>query len=273
MSVMTAEHVVVPNADTVVVNENREQVSFWNRFTGMIKSAGNKVVSVAKGFAGWIADRAKDLWNSKAVQWVASKAKWAAGKAWGVAKGPVGWIGGGLAAVIFAPKAVAIMTFVGVVAVVGIGYGVYKLVKNPEKFKAFTNRVEQKLDVIEANMGEIEVMFNGDVIVGETVESRQEYLENLLNDANARNDDGAISELNARLWLLNVRQGRGGKIKRDASTSVIHRANRDFIEADPHKATLYKWDWARMYHATRAEDKRLKDIEALKAGAAPVVIK
>lgn len=115
--------------------------SVWTRLGAKFSTWGSAIAHGIKKMAAkpvsLIASGAKWLWNTTAVSWTVAKVKWAAVGVGGLLKGPLGWIVGTIAALIFAPKAVAIMlVIVLLLGVVTVGLLIW-LIRAMKKDPAF----------------------------------------------------------------------------------------------------------------------------------------
>jgi len=107
----------------------------------------------------------------------------------------------------------------------------------------------------------------------ETFEDRYRQLTKLLKlaeDPSHEVDTRYVSDLMSRQNLLMVRDGRGGKVGKNASVGDIHRNFRAEYEktaqGSPDAEVISaRIDWGVAYQMARAEDTRLKAIRKLKA--------
>jgi hypothetical protein len=248
--------------------------TFWARLGERLSNWGGKIKGFAFRVGSYITRAARWLYHTKAAQWVVTKASFVAGKVWHVAKGPVGWIAAPIAAIIFAPKAVAVMLFLVLVLIAVLAYLVYRLTRemknaSPEDFEEIKEGVADIGEAIRDGFADIQMESADGVIVvddmidpDETLDDRYDTLDKGLGMAIATADGDLMSEYTGRSYLVLVRRGADSKLKKDASVSAIHRACRKKAEGEH---PTVEWNWNRMYQAVRAEDKRLKDTAELKA--------
>jgi hypothetical protein len=228
---------------------------------------GQKIKAAAKKVGGWFKRTAKALWNSKAVQWVVAKANVAKDWLWGVAKGPVGWVAAPVAAIVFAPKFVAIAAVVGLIGIAWIGHMLWKNLKrdHPEALKS---SVEQTKD----DVTEIKDRLTGGPVLeadkipldpDETLDERYAYLDKQLGWAKDNEDPGLFTEMTGRRFFIEVRLGKSTtKLKPAASAGQIYNECRKIFEKE---MPDFEWAWARCSNAIKNEDKRLKEVARLKA--------
>jgi len=238
--------------------------SLWTRVGQYLSTWGRKIKAGTTKVLGFIARGAKRLYNTKAAQWVVSKTKYVAGWAWHYAKGPVGWIAAPIAAVIFAPKAVAVMLVLVLLAVAGlgfIGYKAYQHLKTITTAEELREMQEEFVDAIR-EPSEPATEIGSAPTADETIGQRLSYLDKKLQDAQNRQDMRMFSELTGRMYLLAVRNGDGtGKLPKNAPARDIHRECRRDSEKN---YSEFSWNFGAMWRAIQAEDKRLKDIAVLK---------
>lgn len=240
---------------TVTVLEPSE--TFWARVGQRLRSWGQKIKNVAVRFGNWIKRGAQWLWNTKAIQWVVDKTKLVATKTWSVLRGPVGWVLAPIAAIIFAPKAVAVMLLLVGLAIGLLVFMTWRLTKLVKERTG-----EEIVDILG---GPLAVEYNSPVEEDETAESRFTFLDAQQRLASDAGDDGAFSELLGRLYLIRIResQEKESKLARNSSPSKIYRECKEQVQRRFPGET--QWDFGRMYNAIRNEDKRYKDREELKA--------
>jgi hypothetical protein len=96
---------------TIVVNATTLDPgpSIRTRIGKVLKNWGKKIPAAAKKVGRWFKKVAKWAFELKATQWVFDKAGFVGRKAWKLAKGPIGWAVGGIAALVLAPKVVAVL--------------------------------------------------------------------------------------------------------------------------------------------------------------------
>lgn len=252
-------------------------VPVWKRVGQALGNWGKKVATPIKKVGRWIGSAATWVWNLSAVQWVATKS-------WAVVRGPVGKglavIGGIIGAVIFAPKAVAVLLLIVLAFVVLTAVFVYliyrhvKKIDSPEGWERFTDTVadvvsdrwEEAKEEVRQEVSEDSsaVEYNGTPEPDETINARMAFLDQELTKASERKDDGAVSELTGRLYLLEVRWGKHQHLKANATVSAIHReCRKENEERFGTQMSDFTWDWQRMFQSIRSEDKRLKDISKM----------
>jgi hypothetical protein len=257
-------------AEAIVVEMPTTQ-GFWAGMKNRLASWGSKIKGFVYRTGSYIKRAASWLWNTKAAQWVVAKAGFVAGKVWHVAKGPVGWVTAPILAIIFAPKAVAVMLFLVLLATAAVGLTVWQIWRHIKKVST-PEQIEEIKDELtllrEGIVDEARYNANGGKLVedeldpAETIETRYAVLDVRMSEAIETADGPLLSELLGRIHLLLARSGKGGKIKKDATVSVIYRDCRKNAE---HKFQNIQWNWSRMSNAVKSEDKRLKDTAELKA--------
>jgi hypothetical protein len=254
------------------------RVSIWTRMKLRMSSWGRALKTGAGRVGNWFTRGAKWLYNTKAVQWIVASSKSVGRWTVNMLKGPVGWVAAPVAAVIFAPKAVAVMLLLTMVTTGVLAFSVYKLYRHlrevsPEEVREFIAEARDLVEPMEHSLSaEMDAPINPD----ETTDERHHYLDEQHLLATDQGDIGLMSELLGRMTLLEVRdQGlfHDGddnlKLKKDASPSVVHRACRRKAEKDFPKV---KFNWGRMYNGVRAEDARLREVARLKAEQANLTI-
>jgi hypothetical protein len=255
---------------TVVVMPTTQ--GFWAGMKNRLSNWGRKIKGVAYRAGSYIKRAASWLWNTKATQWVVAKAGVVANKAWALARGPVGWVTAPIVAVIFAPKAVAVMLFLVLLATAAVGLTVWQIWRHVKKVSTpeQVEEIKEELTLMREAIAEDVRNHNGGKLVEddldptETPLDRYNELDQRMTEAINAADSNLVSEYLGRLHLLLVRMGNDGKIKKDATVSVIYRDCRKQAETRS-GLTNVQWNWSRMSNAVKSEDKRLKDTAALKA--------
>ena len=107
--------------------------SIRTRIGQVLKNWGKKVPAAAKKVGRWFKKVAKWAFELKATQWVFDKAGIVGRKAWKIAKGPIGWAVGGIAALVLAPKVVAVVLIVLGIAVVALSILAWVLYRKVRK--------------------------------------------------------------------------------------------------------------------------------------------
>lgn len=228
------------------------ETNFWSRMAARLKGVGSKIKGLFFKATSYIKRAGLWAWNTTAIQWVVAKTRWLWSRLWYYAKGPVGWVTAGIAAIIFAPKAVAIMLVIALILLLVILFVIYRLYKavQEEEKSTWTGTTDPVENAITAE---------------ETIDDRVNELDRRMVAARNAGQSGLISDLTGRLFLLQVRSGLGGKDSKLKKTATVHDIHRECRE---HAAALpgdIDWDWRRMYNAIRNEDARLNDIAKLKA--------
>lgn len=259
----------------VVVEAGIEPVheSIWTRVQRTLSNWGQKIKGAAIKAGNFITRAAKWLWNTRAVQWTVSKVELVASKAWHVLRGPVGWVTAPIAAIIFAPKAAAIMLFMIVAAMGLVLYGLYRLGKakrsdetNEEFAERVTNKIadvigiERPLDLDEAETPPLDPE--------ETLQTRKAYLDELYRQVDHTIDPSLYSSLVGRIHFLEVRGPIDTKLAPGAKPDQIYRDAKEMAKgmvAAKQVHRDFKWDWTRMRNAIFSEDKRLRETAKLKA--------
>ena len=268
MSTVTIE------ADTVSVEPVRLPVrkqGFWARIGQRLQSWGRKLKTAVKKVGGFFArafravkDKivaaAKWVWETPAVQWVASKVTTVAKWVWHT---PVGkWAAAGVGAFFFAPNVIGLVVVAGIAALV-VGPLLFWRSMTPE----------ERQQVIYRTAPVDETTFNEEPTADESISDRYAYLDGLLTRASDDADASAFSEVTARMFVLDVRSGQNTKLKKTASVSDIHRECRRNAEQQlVSDIPGFKWDWNRIWAATRSEDARLKQVAKLKADQANLAV-
>jgi len=247
--------------------------SIWTRLANGLKSMGRKIMSGLGKLWGATQRGATWLYSNKVVQWAVTKSKFLVTRAWNFLSGPFLWIAGPIAAIIFMPKFVAFLIILLVVTMIAGFFWVAKRMSEIEASERTAEEIAEEIATskvvtwlrpsVDGSIGNgTEDILNPD----ETLEERYVALENLIDAAKEADAKPAvISEHFGRLHLLEVRRGLHGKLKQDASVSVIHRHARKTAEVD---APDYNWEWTRMFQGARSEDARLKKVAKLKADQA-----
>ena len=242
----------------------------WTRVGSRLNNWGQKITTVAKKAGGYVVRAAKWVAGTKAVQWTVSKSKFILGRAWHYAKGPIGWVAAPIAAVIFAPKAVAVMLVLVMIALAVIGFIAWKSYKHLRTIST-EEELREMVEEITAAVAEGRdangtlLTYTEEPTATETVAERLVFLDAQNKDAAAASDANRFSETTARMWLLEVRSGKTGKstkLKKDDSVAEIYReCKRRSLKQNAE----FEWNLTLMYRATSDENKRLKAIEKLKA--------
>jgi hypothetical protein len=242
---------------------------FWAGMGTRLSNWGSKIKGFAFRVGSYIKRAASWLWHTAPVKWVASKVTWLAGRFWFYAKGPVGWVTAPILAIIFAPKAVAVMLFLVLILIAILAYLVYRLTRElkenttPEEFSEIKDELNDLKDSVRSTWNDLTTEVPDEELdPNETLAERYKELDGQLGLAIGDEDENLVSELTGRLHLVLVRSGKGSKLKKDSTISVIHRDARKQAEANQPN---FRWNFNRMYQAVRSEDRRVKDIAELKA--------
>jgi hypothetical protein len=250
--------------------------SIWTRAAERLNNWGSKIVGFAKRVGNWFASKTKWLWNSKPVQWVATKASFVAGKAWsGVtwawayAKGPILWVATPILAFWAMPTTATILLGVGVLAL-GIvafftwrGWMHLRNITTPEELHQVIDRLERLSEPQVADK-DVPMAFDDDPVPGETVQERLDYLDEMQKQSKDGSLPGGIdkhrfSESQARMNLLMVKRGDEPGCKPNNGWSNIHRYGKKMallVDPDPKH-----WNFDLMARATEHEFNRLKALE------------
>jgi hypothetical protein len=282
--------------------------SIWNKMGRLLKNWGGKIWSVAKKAGSWIWSVAKKAgsWIARGAKWiagtpaakfVASKAKWLAGKSWfglkwfggkivNLLAGPVGWVLAPLLAVIFAPKAIAVMLLIVIVGLLLLTLGMFfvwrevKDVSSPEdlteRFDNMSEKVVRRLEVVTDAKQNVRVndLHYSEIVdeptAGETMKFRHGYLTERIQDMVPEQDPERFSELTMRIHLLEVRNGMpnpdGSKRKLEAARdkTTWSEIYRDCVRKAEQEKPTFPWKKSWMDAAARNEDKRLNEIARLR---------
>jgi hypothetical protein len=285
--------------------------SIWNKMGRLLKNWGGKIWSVAKKAGSWIWSVAKKAgsWIARGAKWiagtpaakfVASKAKWLAGKSWfglkwfggkivNLLAGPVGWVLAPLLAVIFAPKAVAVMLLIVIVGLLLLTVGMFfvwrevKDVSSPEdlteRFDNMSEKVVRRLEVVtdsKQNVRVTDLKFSEIVdppTADETMKFRHAYLSEAIERTAKEQNVEKFSELTMRIHLLEVRSGMpnpdGSKRKLEAARdkTTWSEIYRDCVRKVEREDPTFPWNKSWMDAAARNEDKRLNEIARLRKRA------
>ena len=252
MSTVTAEEVVIIDPKN----------SIWNRVGGFLKNWGAKAAGLVKKVGNWFAKGAKWLWNTKAVSWTVSKTT----AVWRYVKPAILWLGIPVAGAIFAPKAMAIMLLTIIGALAAVIFMSWRLTRKLTKFiaensdEAVQNFVaaadpvfsERVVEIVDGQLSLTQVQ--KPVTLDETPETRHAYLGNFLDKAAESESTDLMSELTARLNLIEVREQVGDqKLEATASRSEIHRHGK---ERAARKSATFAWNHSLMWRAVEDEDMR-----------------
>lgn len=234
-------------------NEGQKR-GFWGWVGDTLKAAGRKIVEAAKWVADKVVSAAKWVWNSSPVQWLwnTKAVQWVAG----VFKTPVGWLIGTVIAMVAAPKVLALVLFGIVLAALLVWVAGWKIWKDKGKPDLTTDvGLAEFLDV---DFGEKD----SPVTAEETFDERIAFVREMIDKAKAIGDDATVMAYTARLNVLNVRSGRGGKLPSNTRVdAIVSQTKATCLHHDKDR----KWDWGLMKKAAFSENRRIKEVERLRA--------
>lgn len=267
---MTETVVVTP----VVVVPLRTRISMH------LRNWGAKIKTGLAKIGSWFVNGAKWLISTRPIKWVVAKAKFVAGwvgfrgaVAWHYVKRPLLWIGLPALAFWTMPTTATVLLAVGVLALASSTYFAYRSYKHLRTISTKEELIELVDRVTEYDPAPTahgnELIFEEDVLPGETPENRLVFLDQQLNMAQQNADANMYSEIVARMNLLNVRRDKVDGMRKNANLTTIHQAFRKEMERD---YPTFDWNWDLMYRGTLSENRRLKELEKLQAkgGLTPV---